>query len=175
MSAKALFAFFAIMHGVQAQTSPPDGVVEVVMTADGQASDYGTSKKNMIKAAFAGSLAGMGIVLSMSDITVTVADGVTITTQMTLPAGTDASSVKDTFAQPAIQDALKTTLAAAGITVSDVSVTGAAGGGGGGGVAVVIIILVLLVAGGAITFVLYKKKKMCFAPKGKVANVAVAS
>ena len=26
------------MHGVQAQTSPPDGVVEVVMTADGQAS-----------------------------------------------------------------------------------------------------------------------------------------
>ena len=38
MSSKALFAFFAIMHGVQAQTSPPDGVVEVVMTADGQAS-----------------------------------------------------------------------------------------------------------------------------------------
>ena len=31
MSAKALFAFFAIMHGVQAQTSPPDGVVEVVL------------------------------------------------------------------------------------------------------------------------------------------------
>ena len=94
--------------------SLPDDVVEIIMTADGQASDYDGTKIASIKSAFQSALAGMAITVAASDITVTVTDitsrrrhrllqtssGVTINTQITLPSSASPSSVRRSAWRP---------------------------------------------------------------------------
>ena len=76
-----------------------------------------------------------------------------------------APQVKSNLAKTAVVDALKASMANAGVTVTDLKVTGSGGGGGGGAVAGIIIALIL-VLGLVAAVVWYKKKKP--APEGGV-------
>ena len=158
--------------------SPPDNVVVLTMSGTGTVSTYTSSKRRTIQQALAAALAGMGVAIPRSAVSLTIeaasgrrlaqaliarqlqTAGVTITAEITVPTSSpvSADAVRGNLANGAVQEQLTTLMnTIPGVTISNLAVTGG-GGGMSGGIIVLIIILVLAVPGAIGIFLMMKKK-----------------
>jgi len=143
----------------------------MIMKAAGAVSDFTYSKQRQIAAAIVGVLAGHKISVSLSKIKIIVeaasrrlnvgralSAGVTITAEITAPSSSSVAEVSSTLASGASAEALKTTLKAVGIEITEVTVEGTDGSCDGGCIAGIVIGVLLVVALIVVIIVMRKRK-----------------
>jgi len=162
------------------------------MAGEGTVADYTESKKDLIRASFASTLATMGLSPEDYDIKVIVSalaaalgrrlqsgSEVTITVQMTVAEDStpiSVANIKSNFATPETQTALTAVLAASGVAVTAMAVTQASGGGEASSIGPIVggvvgAILAIL----AIVVVVWRMKRKSLVVTTMKANWSTAS